>query len=59
VTTGGSGLFAAEKAREAGLDVRGIFALVDRREGGREAVEEKGLRLFSLFDRRDFLGEED
>ena len=58
VTTGGSGLLAAEKAREAGLDVLGIFALVDRQEGGREAVEAKGLRLFSLFDRKDFLGDE-
>lgn len=58
VTTGGSGLLAAQKAREAGLEVLGIFALVDRLEGGREAVEAEGLRLHSLFDRRDFLGEE-
>lgn len=57
VTTGGSGLLAAEKAREAGLEVLGIFALVDRQEGGREAVEAQGLRLFSLFERSDFLGE--
>src|SRR5690606_29587232 len=59
VTTGGSGLLAAEKATEAGLRVLGIFALVDRREGGREAVEARGLRLYALFDRSDFLGPEE
>lgn len=58
VTTGGSGLLAAEKAREAGLEVGGIFALVDRKEGGREAIEARGLQLFSLFDRMDFMGDE-
>lgn len=58
VTTGGSGLLAAEKAKEAGLEVLGIFALVDRKEGGREAVEARGLALHTLFDRDDFLGEE-
>ena len=55
VTTGGSTLRAIERARAEGLVVRAAFALVDRLEGGREAIEEKGERLFSLFTRRDFL----
>lgn len=57
VTTGGSGLKACEKAEAAGLVVSGVFALVDRQEGGREAVEAKGYRLESLFTRSDFLEE--
>lgn len=57
VTTGGSGLKACEKAEGAGLVVSGVFALVDRLEGGREAVEARGYRLESLFDRGDFLEE--
>ncbi|MGB9735135.1 MAG: orotate phosphoribosyltransferase [bacterium] len=56
VTTGGSAIKAVEKAREAGLDVLGIIAIVDRLEGGREFIESKGYRLFSLFTKAD-LGE--
>lgn len=57
VTTGGSGLQACERAEEAGLIVKGMFALVDRLEGGREAIEAKGYRLNSLFTRMDFMPE--
>jgi len=39
VTTGGSTLQAIERARAHGLAVRLVVALVDREEGGREAVE--------------------
>lgn len=58
VTTGGSGLKACERVEEAGLKVAGVFALVDRLEGGREAFESRGYKLESLFTRRDFLGDE-
>ncbi|WP_240475488.1 orotate phosphoribosyltransferase [Vulgatibacter incomptus] len=58
VTTGGSGLKACERAEEAGLVIAGVFALVDRKEGGREAFEARGYRLDSLFDRSDFMGDE-
>ena len=58
VTTGGSGLKACERVEEAGLQVAGVFALVDRQEGGREAFEARGYRLESLFTRRDFMGDE-
>ncbi len=54
VTTGGSTLRAAEKLREAGYDVAGVVALVDRHEGGREAIEACGLKLVALFKRDDF-----
>jgi orotate phosphoribosyltransferase len=38
VTTGQSTIEAITKAREAGLEVVKVFALVDREEGGREEV---------------------
>jgi orotate phosphoribosyltransferase len=55
VTTGGSTLKAIERARAEGFRVCGAFSLVDRLEGGREALEVAGERLFSLFTRRDFM----
>ncbi len=55
VTTGGSTIKAIERARQAGLDVRRVVALVDRGEGGREAVEAHA-PLESLFQRADFPG---
>jgi orotate phosphoribosyltransferase len=54
VTTGGSTLKAVEKLRAAGYDVAGVIALVDRQEGGREAIEAAGLAVRSIFVRADF-----
>jgi orotate phosphoribosyltransferase len=54
ITTGGSSLKAVERAREAGLHISGIVALVDREEGGRENLEKAGLTVRSIFARRDF-----
>ena len=55
VTTGGSTLKAAAKLREAGYEVAGVVALVDRDEGGRPAIEAEGLKLVALFTRHDFI----
>jgi orotate phosphoribosyltransferase len=55
VTTGGSTLKAVEKLRGVGVDVVGVVALVDRLEGGVEAIEAAGLPLVPLYTRRDFL----
>ena len=55
VTTGGSTLKAIERAELAGLKVAGAFALVDRLEGGRGALEERGYSLTALFTREDFM----
>jgi orotate phosphoribosyltransferase len=55
VTTGGSALKAIERCRTEKLEVVGCFALVDRMEGGREAIEAAGVPLESLFTREDFL----
>jgi len=54
VTTGASTLKAVERCRSEGLTVEGVLALVDRQEGGREAVEATGVPLISLFGRSDF-----
>ena len=53
ITTGGSTLRAIERARDADLEVVLITALVDRDEGGREAVEREA-PLLALFTRTDF-----
>lgn len=42
VTSGGSSLKAAEKATEAGLAVVKIVCLVDRQEGGADAIRKAG-----------------
>ena len=48
ITTGGSALKAVEASRAAGGEVLGVLSLVDRQEGGREALEAAGLRVISL-----------
>jgi orotate phosphoribosyltransferase len=56
VTTGGSSLNAVEALHAAGARVVGIAALVDRLEGGAEAIRAAGLPLVSLSTRADFMG---
>jgi orotate phosphoribosyltransferase len=48
ITTGGSALRAVEAVRNAGGIVAGVLALVDREEGGREALMSAGLQVISL-----------
>jgi orotate phosphoribosyltransferase len=54
ITTGASTLRAVERSRLAGFEVLCAVGLVDRLEGGREAVVAK-TPLTTLFTRRDFL----
>lgn len=54
VTTGASTLRAIERARAAELDVVRVVALVDREEGGREAVEAEA-PLTALYGRNNFM----
>jgi orotate phosphoribosyltransferase len=49
ITTGGSVLEAVKAAREFGLIVAQVVILVDREEGGREAVEEQIDRVQAVF----------
>jgi orotate phosphoribosyltransferase len=48
ITTGGSALRAVDAVVAAGGTVRGVLALVDREEGGREAIEARGIEVLSL-----------
>ena len=48
ITTGGSALRACAAVQEAGAEVLAVLALVDREEGGREALEKEGHRVVSL-----------
>ncbi len=54
VTTGGSTLKAAEKLEAAGYVVVGVIALVDRLEGGGEAIAAR-YPFRALYTRRDFI----
>jgi orotate phosphoribosyltransferase len=57
ITTGGSTLKAVEKLGQAGVKVVGVVALVDRLEGGAEAIRNAGLPLVSIATRRDFIAD--
>jgi orotate phosphoribosyltransferase len=48
ITTGGSALRAVKAIQDAGGSVSGVLALVDREEGGREALENAGLPVIVL-----------
>jgi len=49
VTTGGSSLKAVTQLRDAGYRVNRVVTIVDRQEGGLEAMTAAGLELRSLF----------
>jgi orotate phosphoribosyltransferase len=57
ITTGGSTLKAMDKLQSVGAEVVGVVALVDRLEGGVEALRaaRPGLAVVSICSRRDFL----
>jgi len=54
ITTGASTIKAIERARAEGLEPVGVFALVDRDEGGKAAIEMTGVKVNALFTRQDF-----
>jgi orotate phosphoribosyltransferase len=49
VTSGGAAVESAEALREAGLEVRNAVCVVDREEGGFDALAREGVRLRALF----------
>ena len=54
VTTGGSAIKAVNVLRDLGYEVNRVVAIVDRQEGGRDAMIDAGLELCSLFTIEDF-----
>lgn len=55
ITTGGSALRAVEAIRAAGGTVAGVLALVDREEGGRDALVSAGLPVVALTRASDIM----
>lgn len=49
VTTGGSVLHIAELLKKQGLEVKNIAVLVDRQQGGKEALLKAGYQLHSVY----------
>ena len=56
VTTGASTLRAVARLREHDYQVPSVVAVVDRLEGGAEAIEAAGLTFTALYTRDDFMG---
>ena len=54
VTSGKSALKAVDEARQAGCDVAGVIALVDRQDGGAEAIRARVANYVALYSREDF-----
>lgn len=59
VTTAGSSLKAAKVAKESGLNVLGIIAIVDREEGGEENIKKEGFNFYPLFKISQFFNKQD
>jgi orotate phosphoribosyltransferase len=53
VTSGASLLRAVDRIEAAGYRPVQALAVLDRQEGGREAINERGFDLQALFSRRD------
>ena len=53
ITTGGSTIQAIEAVQAEGGKVAFVLALVDRQEGGRANIEQRGVRVVSVFTRAD------
>jgi orotate phosphoribosyltransferase len=51
ITTGAQAIKAAERLRAAGAEVVGILGVIDREEGGREAIEAAGFSFSAVFTR--------
>ncbi|NNM30098.1 MAG: orotate phosphoribosyltransferase, partial [Akkermansiaceae bacterium] len=56
ITTGGSTLKAIDAIEAAGGQIAFALVLVDREEGGREAIEARGIPVVALFTRTSLLG---
>jgi orotate phosphoribosyltransferase len=56
ITTGGSTLKAIDVIEREGGKVEFALVLVDREEGGRQAIEARGVHVISLFTRSALLG---
>ena len=56
ITTGSSALEAVRAVRAEGGEVSGVLAIVDREEGGREAIAAEGVPVTALAGAHELLG---
>jgi orotate phosphoribosyltransferase len=56
ITTGKSTIEAITRAKEGGLEVVKIIALVDRQEGGKENIEALGYKVETVVTREEVMG---
>lgn len=59
VTTGGSSIKAIDALRDAGIRVDSVLCILDRQEGGEEMLKEKKVKLYSIFQKSDFMKSQD
>jgi orotate phosphoribosyltransferase len=55
ITTGKSTIEAIKRAKQEGLDIIKAIALIDRQEGGREAVETSGYKLDAIITKDEVM----
>lgn len=57
ITTGNSAMRAARAIRDAGGQIVGVLGLVDREEGGRQALETEGFKVITLTRASDIIAQ--
>lgn len=55
ITTGGSTIKAIQRVKESNANVVSVIALIDREEGGKEAIEQTGIPVESIFTKSDIM----
>jgi orotate phosphoribosyltransferase len=55
ITTGKSTIEAINRAKETGLQIVKVIALVDRQEGGRENIEALGYKVDAVVNREEVM----
>jgi len=55
ITSGGSIIKGARQVEAEGGKVEVVMAVLDREEGGREAIESHGFKFLSIFTKKDLL----
>ncbi|MBW0435537.1 orotate phosphoribosyltransferase [Leptospira yasudae] len=54
ITTGGSTIQAIRSMRDSGIEVTQGICILDRQEGGMEAILAEGVQMFPIFKKSDF-----
>ncbi|MCP5498552.1 MAG: orotate phosphoribosyltransferase [Leptospiraceae bacterium] len=55
ITTGGSTIKAVHALRDNGITVKQGICILDREEGGKEALQEIGVEMYSVFQKSNFI----